>query len=184
MLIPHRKPCYNQIMSENNINTSSLNIFVSNLNILMLSSLQTPNYASLASKISVKLSTLKGWMGQQRAPALKTIDKIANCLGCYAYQLLKPNGQMENIGIVANDSATVFLQNLQAIFNENKKFSLIEKCDLVNSDYKPTDKFITETMLISYFRKNKRRIPTLKTLDYIARSLKVESYKLLIPKIY
>lgn len=176
--------CYNLIMFNNNADYNSLKILVSNLNKLMLCSSQTPNYASLASEISVKLSTLKGWMSQQRAPSLKTIDKIANCLGCHAYQLLKPDGQIENSGISANDSATAFMQNLQAIFNEKKKFSLIEKCNLVNSDYTPNDNYITETMLISYLRKNRRRIPPLKTLDYIARSLRVESYELLMPKIF
>ena len=66
--------------------------------------------------------------------------------------------------------------------NEKKKFSLIEKHSLVNSDYTPDDKYITETMLISYLRTNRRRVPPLKTIDYIARSLKVKSYELLVPK--
>lgn len=174
--------CYNLNMLNNN-ESNSLKILVSNLNNLMLQSLQTPNYECLASKIAVNLSTLKGWMSQQRTPTLKTIDKIANLLGCHTFQMLKPDGQMENIGIADNDSATAFLQNLQAIFNEKKKFSLIEKCSLVNDAYNDGDKYITETMLISYLRKNSRRIPSLRVIDYIAKSLKMESYKLLIPKI-
>lgn len=166
------------------LENSSLKILVTNLNKLMLTFTDKPNYEALASRLSIKLSTLKGWMSQKRMPTLKTIDKIADCLGCHTYQLLKPDGQLKNAGISFNDSSTIFLQNLQAIFNENKKFSLIEKHNLVNSDYKPDDHYITETMLISYLRTNRRRIPPLKTLDYIARSLKVESYELLIPKIF
>lgn len=166
------------------LENSSLKILVANLNKLMLTFADIPNYEALASRLSIKLSTLKGWMSQKRTPTLKTIDKIADCLGCHTYQLLKLDGQLDNAGISFNDSSTTFLQNLQAIFNEKKKFSLIEKYNLVNSDYKPEDHYITETMLISYLRTNRRRIPPLKTLDYIARSLKVESYELLIPKIF
>lgn len=169
-------------MFDNNIDSISWKILISNLNKLISCSSQTPSYVSLASKISVNLSTLKNWMSQNRAPTLKTIDKIANCLGCHAYQLLKPDGKMDNVGVSTNDSATAFLQNLQAIFNEKKKFRLIEKCDLVNGDYQDGDNYITETMLISYFRKNSRRVPSLKILDYIAKSLKIETYKLIIPK--
>ena len=165
-------------MLYNNQYSSSLKILVSNLNKLMQNSTQKPSYEALA----IKLSTLKGWMSLKRTPTLKTIDRIADCLGCHTYQLLKPYGQLENSGISINDSPTTFLQNIQAIFNEKKKFSLIEKHSLVNSDYTPDDKYITETMLISYLRTNRRRVPPLKTIDYIARSLKVKSYELLVPK--
>ena len=169
-------------MLYNNQYSSSLKILVSNLNKLMQNSTQKPSYEALASKLSIKLSTLKGWMSLKRTPTLKTIDRIADCLGCHTYQLLKPDGQLENSGISINDSPTTFLQNIQAIFNEKKKFSLIEKHSLVNSDYTPDDKYITEPMLISYLRTNRRRVPPLKTIDYIARSLKVKSYELLVPK--
>ncbi len=171
-------------MIDNLNNSSSLNILVSKLNKLMLCSPDVLNYETLASEISVNLSTLKGWMCRKRSPSLKTIDKIANRLGCHTFQLLKSDGQLENNGVSANDSVTAFVQNLQVIFNKKRKFNLIEKCDLVNSDYKPGDIYITETMLTSYLRKNSRRIPPLKTLDYISRSLNIESYELLMPKIY
>ena len=184
VLLSHRKTCYNLIVMDNKIDSGSLKILIYNLDKLRQRHSRAASYASLASEISVNLSTLKCWMSQQRAPTLKTIDKIANRLGCYAYQLLKPDGQTGNNGIFTNDSATAFTQNLQAIFNEQKKFSLAEKCALVNSDYKPDDNCITETMLTSYFRKNSRRIPSLKTLDYISRALKVEPYELLIPKTF
>lgn len=168
-------------MGSNGID-NSLNNLVYNLHKLMLSSLPTSSYASLASELSVNLSTLRGWMSKNRTPTLKTVDKIADCLGCHAYQLLKPNGQTENIGIFANDSATAFLQNLQAIFNEEKRFGIIEKCALINRGHKDGEKYITETGLMSYFRTNGRRTPPLKIIDYIARSLNIKAYELLTPK--
>lgn len=182
MLNTHCRTCYNSLMLDNNQYSNSLKILISNLNRLMQNLTPKPSYETLASKLSIKPSTLRGWMSQQRTPTLKTIDNIANCLGCHTYQLLKPNGQLEDDGIFSNDSSTIFLQNLQTIFNEKKKFSIVEKCHLVNSDYTPDDKYITETMLISYLRTNRRRIPPLKTIDYIARALKVETYELLVPK--
>ena len=46
-------------MLYNNQYSSSLKILVSNLNKLMQNSTQKPSYEALASKLSIKLSTLK-----------------------------------------------------------------------------------------------------------------------------
>lgn len=163
-------------------NLSSINIFIDNLTSLVSSENNLASYKKISRIININLSTIKSWMCHKRAPLLKTIDKIANILGCYSFQLLKLNGNLNDIGIHNNNSALLFAQNIQEIFNINKAFSILEKCQLINNAYTDDGPYITETMLRSYLRKDMRRVPSLILLDYMAKSLSLNTYTLISPK--
>ena len=140
-----------------------------------LSKYYTENYSTyseMADNLDISLGTLKCWMSGQRIPKLSTLKKLADRMGCYTYNLIKPLGNTENVGIVNNDVHKVFSERLRIVFLERKIITNSKKFYIVNEAISPDT-------LMSYLRKKDYRLPTLRMLDRISDALNVKSYELL-----
>lgn len=133
-------------------------------------------YEELALYLDVSSSALKSWINGNRSPALKSIDKLANRIGCYSANLLRTDSNIENKGIHTNDSHHAFVKNLNIIFLKNQCFSIPQKLNLLNN-------IVTDFALQSYLRKKNYKLPTLSKLDLIADELSVNAYSLLSEEI-
>lgn len=148
--------------------TSASDIFRRHLEGLLISE---ETYNRLALKLGVSNSCLKSWVTRQRTPSIRSIDKVANQLGCHSYQLIRSSpiayGNAKN-----NDSHISFCRNLGIIFIEQQCFSVPQKLAILNQQ-------ISDFALSSYFRTTNYKLPTLQKLDDIACALGIETYKLL-----
>ncbi len=133
-------------------------------------------YEELALYLDVSSSTLKSWINGNRSPALKSIDKLANKIGCYSADLLNIDADIENKNIHTNDSHYSFVKNLNIIFLQNQCFSIPQKLNLLNN-------VVTDFALQSYLRKKNYKLPTLSKLDLIADQLDINTYNLLLEGI-
>ncbi len=146
----------------------SLDIFVSNLE-EMLSLYES--YDKLAIYLGIPTDTLKSWILKTRCPKLSNLDLIANKLGCYSADLIRPKNII-NSGKYDNFSRMNFVKNINIIFIEKGCYNTAQKLNLLNN-------VITDHMLISYMRKNDYRTPTLTTLDNIADQLNIKTFELI-----
>lgn len=146
--------------------------FRENLEVLLIGK----SYAELALCLYVPSSTLKSWINGNRCPTLKSIDKIANKIGCYSSDLLQVNSNIVNKNMHSNDSHYSFTKNLNIIFLKNQCFSIPQKLNLLNN-------VVTDFALQSYLRKQDYKLPTLSKLDIIADTLGVNASSLLSEEI-
>ncbi len=133
------------------------------------------NYNSLsdmALELCIPVGTLKCWLTGNRIPKLKSLDKLANKLGCLSFNLICPNSDFTDMGIYDNDIHKIFSINMKIVFINNQAKTYSEKLKLL-------DYVISYDVLISYLRQNKYRLPTLQTLDKIANALNMHSYDLI-----
>ena len=148
---------------------NSINIFVSHLEELLL---ECGSYKKLSEMLNLPESSLKCWMLYKRTPKLSTLDTIAAELNCTTSDLLNPAPLNRN-GTNTNTSRENFVKNLNIYFVKKGCYSIPQKLYLLNN-------VISDCTLISYFRTNDYRVPTLKKLDAIANALKITSYELLM----
>lgn len=134
------------------------------------------SYSELALFLDVPLSTLKSWINGNRCPTLKSIDKVANKIGCNSSDLLNIDLNIVNIGMRSNDSHCLFVKNLNIIFLKNQCFSIPQKLNLLGN-------VVTDFALLSYLRNKDYKLPTLSKLDIIADSLGINAYSLLSEEI-
>lgn len=143
--------------------------FKENLELL----LNGKSYLLVALYLGVPSSTLKSWINGSRCPTLRSIDKLANRIGCYSSDLLKLEGHITDKNVHSNDSHRSFVKNLNIIFLENHCFSIPQKLSLLNN-------VVTDFALQSYLRKQNYKLPTLSKLDIIADALGIYTYNLLL----
>lgn len=148
-------------------------IFRSHLEELFLNE-QT--YKQLALRLGVSDSCLKSWLTKQRTPSIRSIDKVANQVGCFTYQFIKPD-QLILGKCKKNDSHISFCRNLGVIFIEHQCFSVPQKLALLNQQ-------VSDFALSSYLRTVNYKLPTLEKLDDIAHALGIETYSLLFEEDY
>lgn len=129
-------------------------------------------YSQMAADLGISLGTLKCWMSGKRIPKLSTLRELADKMGCYTYNLIKPFGNTEDVGIINNDVHKLFSERLRIVFLERKAITNSKKFYIVNE-------VISPDTLMSYLRKKDYRLPTLRTLDRIADALNIKSYELL-----
>ncbi len=134
------------------------------------------SYENLALSLGVPNSTVKSWINGTRCPSLKTIDKIANKIGCYSADFITEDCCIENKNIHSNSSHSLFVKNLNILFLKNHCFSLPHKLSLL-------DNVVTDYALQSYLRKQNYKTPTLSKLDLIADALNMPTYVLLSEEI-
>lgn len=134
------------------------------------------SYANLALYLGVPESTLKSWINGIRCPSLKTIDKIANKVGCYSADFITDNATLVNKNVHTNSSRSNFVKNLNILFLKNHCFSTPNKLALL-------DNTITDFALQSYLRKQNYKNPTLTKLDLIANALNIPTYILLLEEM-
>lgn len=134
------------------------------------------SYENLALYLGISNSTLKSWINGNRRPSLKTIDKMANKIGCYSADFITYKSRIEDKNIHTNSSHLLFVKNLNIIFLKNHCFSMPNKLSLLNN-------VVTDYALQSYLRKRNYKNPTLTKLDLIADALNIPTYILLSEKI-
>ncbi len=130
------------------------------------------SYEDLASSLGIPNSTVKSWINGTRCPSLKTIDKMANKIGCYSVDFIIENSRIENKNIYSNFSHLLFVKNLNILFLKNHCFTIPHKLSLL-------DNVVTDYALQSYLRKQNYKTPTLSKLDLIADALNIPTYILL-----
>ena len=150
----------------------SVNAFSNNL-LRYYSSKEFTSYTQMASDLGVSVGTLKCWMSGNRSPKLSTINTLADRLGCYSYNLIKPDGSTENIGVSNKDIHQVFSKRLRIIFLKKHAITYTKKLSILNDT-------ISYDSLVSYLRKQNYRMPSLRTLDCIADALNINTYELLM----
>jgi len=128
-------------------------------------------YKQLSIRLGVSESCLKSWLIKQRSPSIRSIDKVANRIGCHTYQLIRQEPLVFSKRI-QNDSHTALCRNLSLIFIEHHCFTIPQKLSLLNHQ-------ISDFALASYLRTNNYKLPTLKKLDEIACVLGVKTHLLL-----
>lgn len=126
----------------------------------------------MATDFCIPVGTLKCWISGNRSPKLASMNDIANKLGCYAFNLIKADGNFENLGIHNNNVHKAFTQQLQIAFINRQAKSYLNKLYLL-------DNVISYDTLVSYLRPVNYRLPTLRTLDQIADALNINSYELI-----
>jgi transcriptional regulator with XRE-family HTH domain len=129
-------------------------------------------YKKTADKLRISESCLKSWLTGERIPSIRSLDKVANHIGCFSYQLIKKQYPLEYGNDCHNNSHTLLRKNLEALFIEHQCFSLPQKLSLLQNQ-------ISDFMLISYLRTKNYRLPSLQNLNIMAQALGVETYKLL-----
>ena len=130
------------------------------------------SYDELARYLDIPNSTLKSWINGTRCPSLKTIDKMANKVGCYSAEFIIENSCIENKNIHSNFSHLLFVKNLNILFLKKQCFTMPHKLSLL-------DNVVTDYALQSYLRKQNYKTPTLSKLDLIANALNIPTYILL-----
>ena len=148
---------------------NSLDIFVSHLEELLL---DCGTYKNLSELLNLPESSLKCWILHKRTPKLSTLDIIASKLNCTTSDLLNPATLNRN-GTNTNSSRDNFVKNLNICFVNRGCYSIPQKLYLI-------DNVINDFTLISYFRVQNYRTPTLEKLDAIADALNIQSYELLM----
>lgn len=131
------------------------------------------SYSKLALYLDVPISTLKSWINGNRCPSLKTIDKIANKIGCCSADFITAQTIIENKNMHSNSSHSTFVKNLNILFLKRQCYSMPQKLALL-------DNVITDFALLSYFRKHDYKYPTLTKLDLIADALNIPTCILLL----
>ena len=129
-------------------------------------------YEKLALFLDTPVSTVKSWINGTRNPSLKTLDKIANKIGCFSYELRCNDASLKNIGFYMNNSHNTFVTNLNIIFLQKHCITTPQKLNALEN-------VVTDFALQSYLRKENFKSPTLLKLDLIADSLGLETYTLL-----
>ena len=124
-----------------------------------------------ARKIGVSESCLKSWLAQKRAPSIRSLDRVADHIGCPTYQLVR-RYPLEYGGNYLNNSHSALRKNLEAFFIKHQRFSMLQKLSLLQNE-------ISDLSLTSYLRTKNYRLPTLHKLETIAQVLGVEAYELL-----
>lgn len=135
--------------------------------------LKGKSYSEVAIYLGVPSSTLKSWINGSRCPTLRSIDKLANRIGCYSSDLLISRFYIIDKNVHSNDSHLSFVKNLNIMFLKNQCFSTPQKLALLNN-------VITDFALQSYLRKQDYKLPTLSKLDVIADALGIYTYSLLL----
>ena len=130
------------------------------------------NHKAVAEKLCVSESSLKSWLAGRRTPSIRSLDRVANNIGCSTYQLLKGCFPLKYGKSAHNNAHIPLRKNLEAIFIEHQRFSLPQKLSLLQNQ-------ISDLMLISYLRPRNNRLPTLMNLEAMAQALGIEAYKLL-----
>lgn len=128
-------------------------------------------YNNLAKHLGISNSSLKSWINQTRTPTLRTLDKIADKLGCHTCDLLK-NKPLPLCIRTQNNSHATLCRNLKIFFIEHQCFSIAQKLLLLENQ-------ISDYVLVSYLRSTNYKLPSLYKLDKIADALNIESYKLI-----
>jgi len=126
-----------------------------------------------AEKLGVSESSLKSWLAGKRTPSIRSLDRIANRIGCSTYQFIKNYYPLEYGKPIHNDAHIPLRKNLETIFIERQCFSLSQKLALLQNQ-------ISDLKLISYLRVRNNRLPTLANLEVMAQALGLETYKLLL----
>lgn len=146
-------------------------IFIANLQSIYKSK-KYPSVKAMSESLLIPTGTLKCWMTGNRTPKLTNLDNLANILGCYSFNLIMPQGNFSDIGIHNNDIHRTFTRQLQILFLKHQAGSYLNKLFLLNN-------IISYDTLVSYFRQDNYRLPTLFTLDKIANQFNVYSYELI-----
>ena len=129
-------------------------------------------YRKTAEKIGVSESCLKSWLTNKRTPTIRSLDNIANNIGCPTYQLIRSNQPLECGNSCYNNSNIPLRKNLETLFIKHQCFSTPQKLSLLQNQ-------ISDFMLMSYLRTKDYRFPSLMNLEAMAQALRVETYKLL-----
>ncbi|MCL2386936.1 MAG: helix-turn-helix domain-containing protein [Defluviitaleaceae bacterium] len=124
-----------------------------------------------AEKLGFPESSLRSWLNYQRTPSIRSLDKIANRIGCLTYQLIR--NQPLEFGKHRDNNSNIPLRiNLSKFFADNGCRFMAQKLSLLQHQ-------VTEDMLKSYLRIKDYRIPSLQKLEAMAQALGVETHKLL-----
>jgi len=131
------------------------------------------SYKKVAEKLGVSESSIKSWLSGRRTPSIRTLDRIANRIGCSTYQLIKSCYPIECGKSIHNVAHIPFRKKLDTIFIERQCFSLTQKLNLLQNR-------VSDLMLTSYLRTRNNRLPTLRNLEVMAQALGIETYELLL----
>jgi len=129
-------------------------------------------YKKTAERLGVSESCVKSWRTNKRTPNIRSLDKIANHIGCVTYQLIRNHYPIEYGNYRHNDSHIALRKNLETLFIKHQCFSMPQKLSLLHNQ-------VSDLMLISYLRTKNNRLPSLENLDAMAQALGVKTYKLL-----
>ncbi len=129
------------------------------------------NIHNFSEAFNIPQSTLKAWLSMRRYPKLDSLDKLANEIGCYSYQLISVC-DLNDIGVHNNNARKAFVKNLNKIFIDKYCYTQLQKYTLLSN-------VLSNDALISYLRKDDYRKPTLEVLDKIANELNIKTYTLI-----